>query len=131
MDAKLTKLAAKQLGLFVRVCDAALNLRYSYGEKIKMAFKVMFLADDGIQPFLGEMAKLVNKERNLVSAQTFLFSREAADAAKEGLEATRRVEGVVSQMHAKEKDADRESRIKQALGFTGEPATPWRLRYRE
>lgn len=130
MDARLTKLAVQQMDLFVEVCDAALNLRYSYGEKIKTAFKVMFLADDGIQPLLTQMAKLVNKERNLVSAQTFLFSREAADAAKETLDATRRVEVAVSAMHAKEKDANRENTIKKALGLPGEPETPWRLRYR-
>ncbi|KAJ6035919.1 hypothetical protein N7540_000198 [Penicillium herquei] len=131
MDAKLLRLAAQQLDLFVRVCDAALKLRYSAGQKIKMAFKVMFLADDGVQPLLGEMAKLVNRERNLVSAQTFLSSRQAADAAREGLDTTKRVEGVVSEMQAKEKEIDSENVIKQALGFSGQPATPWRMRYRE
>ncbi|OJI95763.1 hypothetical protein ASPVEDRAFT_48104 [Aspergillus versicolor CBS 583.65] len=131
MDARLTKIAVQQMDLFVRVCDAALDLRYSYGEKIKTALKVMFLADDGIQPLLGQMAKLVNKERNLVAAETFLFSREAADAAKEALDATRRVEVAVSAIHAQGKDANRETTIKKALGLPGEPETPWRLRYRD
>ncbi|KAJ5714353.1 uncharacterized protein N7483_011534 [Penicillium malachiteum] len=131
MDAKLLRLAAQQLDLFVRVCDAALSLRYSAGQKVKMAFKVMFLADDGVQPLLGEMAKLVNRERNLVSAQTFLSSRQAADAAREGLDTTKRVEGVITEMQAKEKEIDSENVIKQALGFAGQPATPWRIRYRE
>ncbi|KAI9040294.1 uncharacterized protein KD926_008384 [Aspergillus affinis] len=131
MDAKLSKLAAMQMDLFVRVCDKALELRYSYGPKFKMAVKVMFLADDGIQPFLGEMAGLVEKERKLVQAQTFLSSREAADAAQKNLELSRRVENVVTDMHARDKDVDRENAIKQALGLPKEPMTPWRLRYRE
>ncbi|KAJ5110271.1 hypothetical protein N7532_002916 [Penicillium argentinense] len=131
MDAKLTKVAAQQLDLFVRVCEAALSLRYNAGSKVKMALKVMFLADDGVQPLLGEMAKLVNRERNLVSAQTFLFSRQAADAAREGLDATKRVEGYVSQMHDKDKEVNRNKAITGALGLEEEPATPWRIRYRE
>lgn len=131
MDAKLIRVAAQQLDLFIRVCDAALSLRYSAGKKIKMAFKVMFLADNRVQPLLGDMAKLVKRERNLVSAQTFLSSHQAADTAREGLDATRRVEGFVSEMHAKDKESDRENAIKLALGLAKQPATPWRTRYRE
>lgn len=94
----MINVSGKQLDLFVRVCDAALRLRYSAGQKVRTALKVMFLADDGVQPLLGEMAKLVNRERNLVSAQTFLLSRQ-------GLDATKKVEGLVSEMHAKDKEA--------------------------
>jgi Cdc6-like AAA superfamily ATPase len=131
MDAKLSKLAAMQMDLFIRVCDKALQLRYSHGRKFQMAVKVMFLADDGIQPFLGEMAKLIDKERNLVQAQVFLSTREAVATAQKNLELSRRVENVVTDMQARDKDVDRENSIKQALGFPKEPTTPWRFRYRE
>ncbi|KAJ5741022.1 hypothetical protein N7493_000894 [Penicillium malachiteum] len=116
MDAKLIRLAAQQL---------------DFGSKGENGIQGHVSGRRRHPTSLGEMAKLVNRERNLVSAQTFLSSRQAADAAREGLDTTKRVEGVISEMQAKHKEVDSENIIKQALGLAGQPATPWRIRYRE
>lgn len=84
MDTRLSKVAAQQLLLFVKICDAALKLRYSASEKIKPGLKIAFLAENSIQELLGDMAKLAERERGLVSAQTFQLASAAATSAAEG-----------------------------------------------
>lgn len=78
MDTKLSKVAAQQLLLFVKICDATLKLRHSASEKIKTGLKIAFLAENSIQGLLGDMAKLAERERGLVSAQTFQSASAAA-----------------------------------------------------
>lgn len=90
MDAKLTKVACQHLHIFVEICDRSLRLK-SKRNKFAAFMKQMFLNDDGVQDLLGAMKNLVDKERGLVSAQTWKSSNEAATNSRDGLSLTRKV----------------------------------------
>jgi len=53
--------------------------------------KIAFLAENPIQGLLGEMAKSGERERGLVSAQTFSLASAAATSAAEGAASSRQV----------------------------------------
>lgn len=103
MDKRLSKLAAQQLLLFVQICDAALKLQDSARGKIKMGLKIAFLAENSIQGLLGEMTKLGEKERGLVSAQTFQLASAAAASAAEGAASNKQVLDTLAQNGADQK----------------------------
>lgn len=90
MDAKLTKVACQHLHIFVEICDRSLKLKLKRN-KFAAFMKQMFLNDDGVQDLLGAMKNLVDKERGLVSAQTWKSSNEAATNSRDGLSLTRKV----------------------------------------
>ncbi|KAI2894869.1 hypothetical protein CBS11852_4863 [Aspergillus niger] len=124
MDKNLRALCAQSLKLFIEVCRKAVALRGSVAGKLKVFTRVMFLSDNGISSLLNEMDKLTNKEKLLVLAQTF-------KNAHDGYRATLRVEGLVSERHALDMEANREKVIIKALGLACEPTPTWRSRYRE
>jgi hypothetical protein len=145
MDAKLSHVAATQLLLFVNICDAALKLRYSRSEKIKTGLKIAFLDENSIQGLLGEMAKLAERERGLVSAQTFQLASAAATNAAEGAALGKQILDALVQSGAKQTeelerkghkhslmdvlafdhDSDRWDSVKQ------EPVESWQTRYND
>ncbi|KAH7150316.1 hypothetical protein B0J13DRAFT_286660 [Dactylonectria estremocensis] len=88
MDSKLTKVACQHLYLFVEICDRSLKLKLKR-HKFTAFVKQMFLNDDGVQDLLTAMQSLVDKERGLVSAQTWKSSNEAAMNSRDGLSLTR------------------------------------------
>ncbi|KPM40826.1 hypothetical protein AK830_g5696 [Neonectria ditissima] len=90
MDSKLTKVACQHLQIFVEICDRSLKLKLKR-HKFSAFMKQMFLNDDGVQDLLGAMKNLVDKERGLVSAQTWKSSNEAAANSRDGLSLTRKV----------------------------------------
>ncbi|KAK7413792.1 hypothetical protein QQX98_007359 [Neonectria punicea] len=90
MDSKLTKVACQHLQIFVEICDRSLKLKLKR-HKLSAFMKQMFLNDDGVQDLLGAMKSLVDKERGLVSAQTWKSSNEAATNSRDGLTLTRKV----------------------------------------
>ncbi|KAF7552379.1 hypothetical protein G7Z17_g4331 [Cylindrodendrum hubeiense] len=90
MDSKLTKVACQHLHIFVEICDRSLRLKLKRN-KFAAFMKQMFLNDDGVQDLLGAMQNLVDKERGLVSAQTWKSSNEAASNSRDGLSLTRKV----------------------------------------
>lgn len=104
MDVRLSKVAAQQLLLFVEICDAALKLRHSASEKIKTGLKIAFLAEDSIQDLLAQMAKLAERERGLVSAQTFQLASAAATSAAEGAGFGKQIVDTLAQNSAAQKD---------------------------
>lgn len=130
MDAKLVKIASKQLLLFVRVCDVALKMRYSVGKKTKTLLKISFLSENHIDGLLREMAKLVDKEHKMVSAQTFQFASRAAAAADEGLATAKQIHGdvnVLKDIAAEQKiKAEAESNRKTILDFLDFDKSPHR-----
>lgn len=145
MDTRLSKVAAQQLLLFVKICDAALELRHSASEKIKTGLKIAFLAENSIQELLGDMAKLAERERGLVSAQTFQLASAAATSAAEGTAFGKQVLDTLAQtgvdqkervekegqqrtlmdVLAFDKDSDRWDSAKQ------EPVESWQRRYND
>jgi GTPase SAR1 family protein len=145
MGESLVKLTAKQLRLFVTICDHAIKLRHTAGGKIKTAFKIAFLGESKIQDLLGEMAKHVGEEHLLISAHTFLSAHEAMTASRSNLTETKKigdqmvqVQSQVKDLHAataKESELHEQNRtdaaIKSALDFGREIAPVWRDRYRE
>ncbi|KAH7309813.1 hypothetical protein B0I35DRAFT_440677 [Stachybotrys elegans] len=88
MDAKLTRVACEHLQIFVEICDHSLKLR-SKRYKVAAFMKQMFLNDDEVQGLLENMKNLIDKERGLVSAQTWKSSNEAAANSRDGLNLTR------------------------------------------
>ncbi|KAH7134150.1 hypothetical protein EDB81DRAFT_803302 [Dactylonectria macrodidyma] len=90
MDSRLTKVACQHLYLFVEICDRSLKLKLKR-HKFTAFVKQMFLNDDGVQDLLSAMQSLVDKERGLVSAQTWRSSNEAATNSRDGLSLTRKV----------------------------------------
>lgn len=145
MSESLTKLTAKQLRLFVTVCDHAISLRHTAGGKIKTALKIAFLGESNIQGLVGQMAKHVGEEHILISAHTFLNSQEAVTASRSTLNVTQKIQGQVSQvqtqvkdMHSaamKEKEAHEQNHsdsvIKNALGYGRDIVPIWTNRYRD
>ncbi|CAG7952838.1 unnamed protein product [Penicillium salamii] len=145
MDESLTKLTAKQLRLFVTICDHAISLRHTAGGKIKTALKIAFLGDSNIQDLVGQMAKHVGEEQILISAHTFLNSQQAVEASRSTLNVTQKIQGQVTQvqsqvtdMHTaamKEKEVNDQNRtgeaIKKALGYGRDVVPIWSERYRD
>jgi hypothetical protein len=121
MDKRLSKLAAQQLLLFVQICDAALDLRYSAAEKIKTGLKIAFLAENSIQGLLGEMAKLGERERGLISAQTFSLASAAATSAAEGAASNKQVLDTLVQngeeQKARAENVDKKRTLMDVLAF--------------
>ncbi|KAJ5090777.1 hypothetical protein N7532_009461 [Penicillium argentinense] len=145
MSESLTKLTAKQLKLFVTICDHAISLRHTSKGKLKAALKIAFLGESSIQDLVGQMAKHVNEEHILISAHTFLNSQEAVIASRSSLKVTQKIEGQVSQVQTqvkdiqvavmKDKEVHEQSRteavIKKALGYNHDIAPVWSDRYRD
>jgi hypothetical protein len=145
MDTRLSKVAAQQLLLFVKICDAALRLRHSVSEKIKTGLKIAFLAENSIQDLLGEMAKLAERERGLVSAQTFQLASEAATNAAKGATFGKEVLDTMAQNNAdRKKRAEKEGQertLMDVLAFDKdsdrwdnakqEPVESWQRRYND
>jgi hypothetical protein len=71
MDATLKTIACQQLSLFVEVCDHTLGLRRKR-DRFKALAKKLFLSDDGVQALLERMKRMIENERGVVAAQTFL-----------------------------------------------------------
>lgn len=144
MSESLTKLTAKQLRLFVTICEHAISLRHTAGGKIKTAFKIAFLGESSIQDLVAQMAKHVGEEHILISAHTFLNTQEAVATSHSTLNVTQKIQGQVSQvqvqvkdMHSaamKEKEAHEQNRtdaaIKRALGYGHDISPIWSDRYR-
>ncbi|KAF5005699.1 hypothetical protein FDECE_7860 [Fusarium decemcellulare] len=106
MDSKLTKVACQHLQIFVEICDRTLKLR-SKRSKFAAFMKQMFLNDDGVQDLLGAMQNLIDKERGLVSAQTWKSSNEAATNSRDGLTLTRKMHtSLVDDRNQKQHDRD-------------------------
>ncbi|CAG8365215.1 unnamed protein product [Penicillium salamii] len=145
MDKRLSKLAAQQLLLFVQICDAALSLRYSAAQKIKTGLKIAFLAENSIQGLLGEMAKLGERERGLVSAQAFSLASAAATSAAEGAASNRQVLDTLVQngeeQKARAENVDKKKALIDVLAFDESseqwnsskqsPVESWQIRYNE
>ncbi|KAJ5110586.1 hypothetical protein N7532_001121 [Penicillium argentinense] len=145
MDAKLSGVAAQQLLLFVNICDAALKLRYSAAEKFKTGMKIAFLQENDIQGLLGQMEKLAEKERGLVSAQTFERACAAATSAEEGAAFSKRILDKITQNDANQKEKaekeDQERALVNILAFDKgpdrwdsakqEPVDYWQRSYNE
>jgi hypothetical protein len=145
MDARLSKVAAEQLSLFVDICDAALQLRYSAGHKFKTGMKIAFLQENDIQDLLGRMEKLATKERGLVSAQTFERACAAATSAEEGAAFSKRVVEMMVQNDADQKERveteGQERTLKDVLAFdkhsdrwnstNSEPLDLWQTEYND
>lgn len=128
MDLKLTRVAAQHLQLFVEICDTSIKLRKKH-LKLKMFTKQLFLGDAGIQDLLDKMGRLVDKERGLVTAQTFMFVNDIDGNVKALLEENR------EQKKEDEAKKWRQSIVK-ALGFDQtnldrdkEPITSWLKMY--
>jgi hypothetical protein len=145
MSESLTKLTAKQLRLFVTICDHAISLRHTAGGKIKTAFKIAFLGESNIQGLVGQMAKHVGEEHILISAHTFLNSQEAVAASRSTLNVAHKIQGQivhvqnqVTDMHTvamKEKEVHEQNRtdaaIQKALGYGRDIVPVWSDRYRD
>lgn len=125
MDKRLSGLAAQQLLLFVQICDTALGLRHSAREKIKTGLKIAFLAENSIQGLLGEMAKLAERERGLVSAQTFQLASAAATSAAQGAASSRQVLDALVQNGAEQKELvdnqGKQKTLMDVLAFDKDP----------
>ncbi|KAL3472463.1 hypothetical protein BJX99DRAFT_262251 [Aspergillus californicus] len=116
MDTRLSKVAAQQLLLFVKICDAALKLKYSAGEKIKTGLKIAFLAENSVQGLLGEMSKLAERERGLVSAQTFALASESVANSAEGAAYGKQVLAELAKDRAdKQSKVEKESSLKTLM----------------
>lgn len=89
MDARLTKVACQHLQLFVEICDRTVKLRSKW-TKFKALSKVFFF-QEGVEDLLKSMSSLVDKEKGLVSAQTFNFASEAAVNSRENLALTQAI----------------------------------------
>lgn len=124
MDAKLTRVACQQLSLFVRTCEASIDLQGSVKHKIKMALTITFLDEDRIQPLVAEMQVLSKREDKLISSQTFMRTGKIEDS-------TKRMEGRLNEMSSESKDNHRDQVIRRALGLQSEPPAVWRNRYSE
>ncbi|CAG7957071.1 unnamed protein product [Penicillium nalgiovense] len=145
MDAKLSRVAAEQLSLFIDICDAALKLRYSAGHKFKTGMKIAFLQENDIQGLLGKMEKLATKERGLVSAQTFERACAAATSAEEGATFSKRIVDMMVQNGADQKERveteGQQRTLMDVLAFDKdpdrwdsarqEPVQHWLTRYNE
>lgn len=139
MDKSLSALTAKQLRLFVTVCDHAISLRHTGKGKLQNALKIAFLGDNNIQGLVSEMAKNVGEEHILISAHTFLNSQEAVAASRSIMKVTERIEGQVKDLHLavmKDKEAHEQNQteavIRKALGYNSNVVTPiWSDRYRD
>ena len=143
MDAKLTKVACQHLQLFVEICDRVVRLRDHKRYKIGVFVRILFLNDNGIEGLLDSMKGLVDKEGNLVAAQMFNFSSEAATNSREGLALGRRMDNKVDSLvddrneQKKEKDVQIKRRmILDALAFDEdkldekkEPKASWESTY--
>ncbi|RMJ27317.1 hypothetical protein PHISP_01831 [Aspergillus sp. HF37] len=124
MDAKLTKIAAQHLDLFIGTCEVAIDMQDSVKQRIKMAFQVAFTGEDRIQPLMADMNILLQREDRMISSQTFMRTGKIEDF-------TKRTEQNVAQMRSESKDNHRQESIKRGLGFQGEPTADWRKRYSE
>ncbi|PLB48802.1 hypothetical protein P170DRAFT_425812 [Aspergillus steynii IBT 23096] len=145
MDKRLSRLAAQQLLLFVQICDTALSLQHSAREKIKTGLKIAFLAENSIQGLLGEMAKLAERERGLVSAQTFQLASAAATSAAEGAASNKQVLDALAQNGAEQKarvdNQGKQRTLMDVLAFDkdsdrwdwskGAPVEIWQKRYND
>lgn len=144
MSGSLTQLTAKQLRLFVEICEHAISLRRTARGKIKTALKIAFLGESNIQDLVAQMAKQVNVEHILVSAHIYLETQEAVATSRKNLSVTEKLQGQVSQVHdkvtdihtatMKENEAHEQNRtngaIKKALGYGNDIPAIWSDRYR-
>jgi hypothetical protein len=124
MDANLTKLASQQLELFIRTCEAAIDLQGPAKHRMTLFFSRTFLDEDRIQLLVADMQVLSKREDKLISSQTFMRAGKIEDS-------TKRIEGQLSEMSSDSKDSHRDQAIKRALGFQSEPPPTWRRRHSE
>lgn len=143
MDTRLSRVAAEQLLLFVKICDAALQLRNSALEKLKTGLKIAFLAENSVQDLLAEMVTLSERESRLVDAQTFKLASVAATSAAEGAALGQRILEEAKKKNAVEEEKSEKERHKKALmnvlafdkdpdrldSFKQEPVESWQRKY--
>ena len=139
MDKSLSALTAKQLRLFVTVCDHAISLRHTGRGKLKTALKIAFLGDSSIQGLVSEMAKNVGEEHILISAHTYINTKEALDTSRSIMKVSERIEGQMKDLHLavmQDKEANEQNQteavIRKALGYNSNVVAPvWSDRYRD